>query len=61
MPKLRILGIPLNGGDKPPESSEVNSDTSVWEIYNQHVEKVENENVQDWKDSLNALLIFVSL
>jgi hypothetical protein len=57
----RILGIPRDGGDKAPESLEVNSDTSVWEIYNYHVGKVESEDVKDWSDTLNTLLVFVSL
>jgi hypothetical protein len=58
--KQRILGIPSDGGDKPPESLEVNSDTSAWEIYNYHVGKIEGDVVQDWKDTLNVLLVFVS-
>jgi hypothetical protein len=59
--RQRILGIPRDSGEKPPESLEVNSDTSVWEIYNYHAEKVESEVVKDWSDSLNTLLVFVSL
>jgi hypothetical protein len=57
----RILGIPRDGGEKPPESLEVHSDTSVWEIYNYHAGKVESEVVKGWIDSLNTLLVFVSL
>jgi hypothetical protein len=57
----RILGIPLDGGEKSRESLKVTSDTTAWDIYNYHAGRAESEVVKDWKDTLNTLLVFVSL
>ena len=56
----RILGIPLNSGEKPRESLKVTPDTTAWDIYNYQAGRVESEVVKDWHDSLNTLLVFVS-
>jgi hypothetical protein len=56
----RILGIPLDSGEKPGESLKVTPDTTAWDIYNYHAGRVESEVVKDWNDTLNTLLVFVS-
>jgi hypothetical protein len=56
----RILGIPLDSGERPRESLKVTPDTTAWDIYNDQAEQVENEVVRDWKDTLSTLLVFVS-
>ena len=56
----RILGIPLDSGEKPRESLKVTPDTTAWDIYNYQAGRVESEVVKDWNDTLNTLLVFVS-
>jgi hypothetical protein len=33
---------------------------TVWDVYNNEARKVDTELVNDWKESLNSLLLFVS-
>jgi Family of unknown function (DUF6535) len=33
---------------------------TVWDVYNNEAKKVDTELVNDWKESLNSLLLFVS-
>jgi len=33
---------------------------TAWDVYNNEARKVDTELVNDWKDSLNSLLLFVS-
>jgi hypothetical protein len=33
---------------------------TVWDVYNNEAKKVDRELVNDWKESLNSLLLFVS-
>jgi hypothetical protein len=33
---------------------------SAWDVYNNEARKVDTELVNDWRDSLNSLLLFVS-
>jgi Family of unknown function (DUF6535) len=33
---------------------------TVWDVYNNEARKVDAELVNDWKESLNSLLLFVS-
>jgi Family of unknown function (DUF6535) len=35
-------------------------ESTVWDVYNNEVRKVDNELVKDWTASLNFLLVFVS-
>jgi hypothetical protein len=55
-----ILGISVDSDEKPQGSLIVTPDTTEWDIYNYHAGKVEKEVVNDWKETLNTLLIFVS-
>jgi hypothetical protein len=57
----RILGIPLDSDGKLQGSLIVTPDTTAWDIYNYHAGRVESEVVKDWNDTLNTLLVFVSL
>jgi hypothetical protein len=34
---------------------------SAWDVYNNEARKVDTELVNDWRDSLNSLLLFVSI
>jgi hypothetical protein len=34
---------------------------SGWDVYNNEAKKVDNELINDWRDSLNFLLVFVSI
>jgi hypothetical protein len=34
---------------------------SAWDVYNNEAKKVDTELVNDWRDSLNSLLLFVSI
>jgi hypothetical protein len=34
---------------------------SGWDVYNNEAKKVDTELVNDWRDSLNSLLLFVSI
>ena len=43
----RLLGIP--------------KEYSGWDVYNNEAKKVDTELVNDWRDSLNSLLLFVSI
>jgi hypothetical protein len=36
-------------------------ENDVWDVYNTEAMKEDRELVKDWQDSLNALLLFVSL
>jgi hypothetical protein len=35
-------------------------ENTVWDVYNNEARKVDTELVNDWKESLNTLLLFVS-
>jgi hypothetical protein len=52
------LGRTLN---RPGEPLVVTKDTTAWEIYNHKASEIDREMIKDWNDSLNTLLIFVSL
>ena len=39
----------------------VNKETTAWEIYNDRAQTIDRELIRDWNDSLNTLLIFVSI
>jgi len=45
------------GGRMPGNTAEY----SAWDIYNNEAKKVDTESVNDWRDSLNSLLLFVSI
>jgi Family of unknown function (DUF6535) len=34
---------------------------TAWDVYNNEARKVDTELVNDWRDSLNSLLLFVSI
>jgi hypothetical protein len=52
-----IPGIPLDSRSKPQGLQNVTPDTTEWDIYRDHADKVEYD---DWKETLGTLLIFVS-
>jgi hypothetical protein len=56
----RILGIPLGNDENPQGSLKADGNTTAWDIYNQHAGQVESEDLKDWKDTLNTILVFVS-
>jgi Family of unknown function (DUF6535) len=45
-------------GEGPPE---IPKEYSGWDVYNNEAKKVDTELVNDWRDSLNSLLLFVSI
>jgi hypothetical protein len=48
---------PGEGGRLPGMTKEY----SAWDVYNNEARKVDTELVNDWRDSLNSLLLFVSI
>ena len=32
----------------------------VWKVYNDEMDKLDNDRVEDWRDGLDALLVLVS-
>jgi hypothetical protein len=48
---------PGEGGRLPGMTREY----SAWDVYNNEARKVDTELVNDWRDSLNSLLLFVSI
>jgi hypothetical protein len=50
-------GVPGEGGRLPGMTREY----SAWDVYNNEARKVDTELVNDWRDSLNSLLLFVSI
>jgi tetratricopeptide (TPR) repeat protein len=44
-------------GEKPPG---IPKEYSGWDVYNNEAKEVDTELVNDWRDSLNSLLLFVS-
>jgi hypothetical protein len=56
----RLFGKPREAR-QPGTPLQVTRDTSIWEIYNHEAEIVDRERIKDWNDSLNTLLIFVSI
>jgi len=45
-------------GDRLPG---IPKEYSGWDVYNNEAKKVDTELVNDWRDSLNSLLLFVSI
>jgi hypothetical protein len=50
-------GVAGEGGRLPGMTKEY----SAWDVYNNEAKKVDTELVNDWRDSLNSLLLFVSI
>jgi hypothetical protein len=50
-------GVAGEGGRLPGMTKEY----SAWDVYNNEARKVDTELVNDWRDSLNSLLLFVSI
>jgi hypothetical protein len=50
-------GVAAEGGWLPGMTKEY----SAWDVYNNEARKVDTELVNDWRDSLNSLLLFVSI
>jgi Family of unknown function (DUF6535) len=50
-------GVAAEGGRLPGMTKEY----SAWDVYNNEARKVDTELVNDWRDSLNSLLLFVSI
>jgi Family of unknown function (DUF6535) len=50
-------GVATEGGRLPGIATEY----SAWDVYNNEARKVDTELVNDWRDSLNSLLLFVSI
>jgi hypothetical protein len=50
-------GVVGEGGRLPGMTKEY----SAWDVYNNEARKVDTELVNDWRDSLNSLLLFVSI
>jgi hypothetical protein len=50
-------GVVGEGGRLPGITKEY----SAWDVYNNEARKVDTELVNDWRDSLNSLLLFVSI
>jgi Family of unknown function (DUF6535) len=50
-------GFVGEGGRLPGMTKEY----SAWDVYNNEARKVDTELVNDWRDSLNSLLLFVSI
>jgi hypothetical protein len=50
-------GVASEGGRLPAMTKEY----SAWDVYNNEARKVDTELVNDWRDSLNSLLLFVSI
>jgi len=44
-------------GERIPSATK---EYTAWDVYNNEARKVDTELVNDWKDSLNSLLLFVS-
>ena len=51
------IGAAGEGGRLPGMTREY----SGWDVYNNEAKKVDTELVNDWRDSLNSLLLFVSI
>lgn len=50
---------PMDGDRGRPH--EMPREYSGWDVYNNETKKVDMELVSDWRDSLNSLLLFVSI
>jgi hypothetical protein len=50
-------GVEAEGGRLHGRTKEY----SAWDVYNNEARKVDTELVNDWRDSLNSLLLFVSI
>jgi hypothetical protein len=50
-------GVAAEGGRLPGMTKEY----SAWDVYNNEARKVDTELVNDWRDSLNSLLLFVCI
>ena len=50
-------GVAGEGGPLPGMTKEY----SAWDVYNNEARKVDTELVNDWRDSLNSLLLFVGI
>jgi len=54
--------LPESGGIIVSEGpGQTNREYSGWDVYNNEAKKVDTELVNDWRDSLNSLLLFVSV
>jgi hypothetical protein len=52
-----VIEVAGEGGRLPGMTKEY----SAWDVYNNEARKVDTELVNDWRDSLNSLLLFVSI
>jgi Family of unknown function (DUF6535) len=52
-----VAGVTGEGGQLHGMTKEY----SAWDVYNNEAKKVDTELVNDWRDSLNSLLLFVSI
>jgi hypothetical protein len=50
------VGNGINYRDRVPGAT---AENTVWDVYNNEARKVDNEMVNDWRESLNSLLVFV--
>jgi len=55
--ELEVRGT-ISEGEQPPVG--IPKEYSGWDVYNNEARKVDMELVNDWRDSLNSLLLFVS-
>jgi phage terminase large subunit-like protein len=55
-----LMSDPPDFGVEGGRRSGFTKESRWWDIYNNEAEKVDQELIKDWRESLNGLLLFVS-
>jgi hypothetical protein len=55
------IELDVGMASKGDRLSGIPKEYSGWDVYNNEAKKVDIELVNDWRDSLNSLLLFVSI
>jgi Family of unknown function (DUF6535) len=55
-----VVEIESGAAGEPGRLPGMTREYSGWDVYNNEAKKVDTELVNDWRDSLNSLLLFVS-